>query len=211
MSKNRPKYLGKLFVSVIIGTILFMGIFGLANYITYVAYQRTLNQVNTIEKQINELSSFLNESDCKNTLLFESSQRLDDAGSKIGLMEREFGKKDKRVLEQKKLYTELEYKHFLIVKKLNEKCETTQDIIFFFYSNEDDFEDVGEEMGYILTIFKMQNPGKIMIYSFDYELDSEIIASLKKEYLISDVPIVVINGEITLKVKNIEDLNKHLK
>lgn len=211
MIKKRPEYLKSLILAFIIGTTLFIAIFGIANYVSYSAYQRTSTQTNIIERQIGELSDFLNESNCENDLLFESSRRLDDAGSKIGLIEREFGKNDKRVLEQKKLYTELEYNHFKIVKKINERCREDYDIIFFFYSNKKDYEDSSEEMGYILTIFKMQNPEKTMVYSFDYELESEIISKLKEDYLISDVPLVIINENVTLKIKNIGDLNKYLR
>ena len=111
------------------------------------------------------------------------------------------------MLEQKKFYTDLELKHSSIITFLNENCGGEFSQIFFFYSNVGDKQEESELMGSILGTFRRANQGKVMVYSFDYNLDYKTIYELKGEYNISQAPIVLVNEEETIYVRNINDLD----
>jgi len=113
-------------------------------------------------------------------------------------------------VEQKKLYSELELRHFNIIKNLNEQCNANFDVIFFFYSNAGNKQDESEKMGFILGSYKRINPGSVMIYSFDYNLDLKSIDDLELEYSIEDAPRIVINEEDSFYLTNIDDLDNYL-
>ena len=115
--QTRPPYLKKTFLSFFLATVLFILIFLAAYGVSYVNYKGISSENNIIEQSLIDLDSFLNGVSCTDELLVESSKRLDAVGSKINLLEKRFGKNDDRVLEQKKLYTDLEIKHFQIILK----------------------------------------------------------------------------------------------
>jgi len=154
---------------------------------------------------------FVNNSVCSTSFVYEASVRLDDAGARIGLLEIRIGKDDKRVLEQKKIYSEIELKHFEIVKFLRDKCNADYLPVLFFYSNSDEFKDASESMGYILGAFKNENGNKIMIYSFDVDLDSDSIGLLREEYNVTKVPVAVVNEKVLIYPTNIRELEVYLE
>ena len=131
---QRPHYFLRYFLSLIMTVVLFLLIFSVANSVAYYNYQKVSFQNNVIQENIEELDQYIDQLSCSSELLFESSRKLEDSGIKIGFLEESFGKEDSRVLEQKKLYTQLEIKHFEIVKYLNERCDVGFVTILFFYS-----------------------------------------------------------------------------
>jgi len=138
------------------------------------------------------------------------SSELNNIGSIVGILEDRFGKQDEKVLEQKKIYTMLEVQHFLLINDYNNKCEGNIQNILFFYSNQEEFKESAEKIGYILSSIKNNNP-EIMIYSFDYDLDSNLIEILKNKYFIEKPNTLVINQKTTVSmIKNIEDIENHL-
>jgi hypothetical protein len=81
----------------------------------------------------------------------------------------------------------------------------------FFYSNNQNFIETAERQGFILSNLKKQN-ANVMIYSFDYDLDFNIIDSLKKEYRIIAPNTVLVNEETKIKnLQNIEELREYLE
>jgi len=205
-----PHYFLRYFLSLIVTILLFILIFTITSSVAYYTYQTVSFQNNAIQEDIQELDLILNELSCDSELLFESSKKLEDSGIKISILEESFGENDERVLEQKKLYSELEIKHFEIVNQLNNRCDVEFITILFFYSNLDPFADPSAYMGYILSMFKYENPFRVMIYSFDIDLNSESIKDIKETYNITGVPITVINGEDLVYVSNLRDLEEYL-
>ena len=57
--------------------------------------------------------------------------------------------------------------------------------------------------------FKKLNSDKIMIYSFDYNLESSIINKLKRDYNITGAPIIVIDEQRQIYARNIDDLEPY--
>ncbi|MEK6800727.1 MAG: hypothetical protein AABY10_02250 [Nanoarchaeota archaeon] len=203
--KDRPAYGARLILAFLVATLIYIIIFSLASSVSYLNYQK-INITNNIIKNYNiELEKYLNDSSCDENIFVESSEKLDDAGSKLSLLETRFGKNDFRVLEQKIIYTDLEYKHYTIMKKLKEKCSTDLKIVLFIYSNSKNEEKESEKVGNILSALKNKYKSKLMIYSFDSNLQSKIIQNLKLEYEIDNVPTVVYDSKI-IEVNDINDL-----
>lgn len=211
--KNQRKnnYFLRAFAAFLVANIIFIDLFFLSYSVSYANYQIIKRNNNEIEDSIAYVDKLLNFSICDSNLLIQASTKLDVIGSKLGLLEERFGKKDSRVLEQKAFYSELEYKHFQLIKKLNENCNGNFITLLFFYSNEGGLEDRSNSMAFILGPFKNKNPEKIMIYSFDYNLKYQIISDLKDYYNISDVPVVIVNEKNKVYVNHIDDLNNFNK
>ena len=206
MQKNNS-YLWRLLAAFILAVLLFFLIFALAYGASYLNYYGVKGQTSIVKEYLKDMSRIVNNSVCNNSLVYEASMRLDDAGARISLLENRIGKDDPRVLEQKKIYSEIELKHFEIVKFCNEDYLS----ILLFYSNSEEFKDASESMGYILGAFKNEDKSKIMIYSLDVDLDSEAIRLAKEMYNISRVPSVVINEKNLIYPRNIRELEVYLE
>jgi len=213
MKPERNVPLFRMFLSFILATTIFTIIILISSGASYYNYQRISSQNNIVTKYLNDMDILLNmsTSDCGEDILVKSSIILDEVGGKLDLLEKRFGKKDSRVLEQKKLYSQLELKHFNIIKQIKKQCNEDYITILFFYSNNEPLNEESERMGFILRTFKDKMSDKIMIYSFDYNLNSELIINLKENYNITSAPIAVINEQDKIYVKNIEDLTPYLK
>jgi hypothetical protein len=210
MQRNKS-YLWRLIAAFIFASIFFLLIFSVAYGASYLNYMSIKGQTNVVQEYLKEMSSFVNNSVCSPSLVFEASIRLDDAGARIGLLEERIGKNDARVLEQKKIYSEIELKHFEIVKFLRDKCNADYLPVLFFYSNSEEFKDASESMGYILGAFKNEHKNKAMIYSFDSDLESDSISLLKAGYNITKVPAVLVNERYLVYPTNINELEEYLK
>ena len=210
MQKNKS-YLWRLLMAFVLASIFFLLIFSVVYGASYLNYMSVKGQTNVIQGYLKEMSVFVNNSVCSTSFVYEASVRLDDAGARIGLLEIRIGKDDARVLEQKKIYSEIEIKHFEIVKFLRDECNMDYLPVLFFYSNSDEFKDASESMGYILGAFKNEYKNKVMIYSFDVDLDSDSIGLLKEEYNVTKVPAAVVNEKHLVYPMNIRELEAYLK
>lgn len=210
-SYRKDNYLGKLLLSFIITLWVFSVIFLVSNYFSVLNYQGIANQNSLLNKSLRDMDSLLNKSgiSCDSSLLFDSSEKLDIVGSRIALLEERFGKNDLRVLEQKKVYTDLELKHSKIIENFNELCSFNYSIFSFFYSNDNDMSVESDRVGFILSTLKNSFPGKVMIYSYDFNLNYESIDNLKDKYNLTSAPMVVVNGN-SIYPENIVQLEKYL-
>jgi len=190
--KSKARYI----FAFIIGTALFALGFMIVYSISYFEYQRVSNLQDNLAYIIFEDKigySFFNEGICANVSLKKISDDLGFQGVIINDLENKFGKNDERVLDRKKFYSLVLLEHFEFVKLLNEKCNSNVSTILFFYSNIPDESTKSEDVGRLLDVIGSKNPGKIMIYSFDVNLNSELIKKIKEKYNITDSPIIVIN------------------
>lgn len=203
----------RMFLSFILSTTILIIIILIALGASYYNYQKISSQNNIVAKYLEDIDILLNMSvaDCGKDIILESSIILDEVGGELDLLEKRFGKTDPRVLEQKVLYSQIELKHFQIIKKIEEQCNQDYITVLFFYSNSEELKDESERMGFILRTFKKEEPLKVMIYSFDFNLESQIIEGLKEKYNVMGAPSVVVNEENQFYVRNIEDLVPYLK
>ncbi|HJX50613.1 MAG TPA: hypothetical protein VJ438_04070 [Candidatus Nanoarchaeia archaeon] len=199
--------------SLLIGTGIFILIFLLANFISYLEFQRiTTLQGKTaygiFESKLNY--DFFNEM-CSQEALEDISQQLGFQGAVIDDLEKKLGKKNSEVLFQKKFYTLVELEHLNFITDYNKKCNSSFNTIMFFYSNNPLYYKDNDKLGRLLDAIYSKYPEKVIIYSFDVDLDSELISKLKQKYDIEKVPTVIMNQKVTLfNPQNIQEIEIHL-
>ena len=203
----------RYFAAWLIGTVIFILIFVLTYSFSYLEFQRISNIQENIAYEIFEDKldySLFDIEICSNESLKKISTDLGFQGKIIDELEKKLGKDDKKVFFRKKFYTLIELEHFEFVKILNQKCNLERNTILFFYSNEDkDIRD-SEYVGDLLTVIN-RRIDNLNIYSFDINLESDLIHKLKEKYDIEKSPTIIINEEIRIfDPKNMDEIEKFL-
>ena len=208
---TQPKYGKKLILAFLIGTAIFIAVFLLAYNISSYKLQSVYDAQEAMRYNLMsfQVQKELVTDNCFNFNPSLFSDEMRGLGNLLSILELRLGKDNPSVLEQKKTYSLLETQHYLYVKDHNDRCtNNTVPTILFFYSNKLEYEDQGQKMGYMLT-YLWENNKTIMIYSFDYDLDSDIITLLKEKYKISRPNVLVINEKTLLNVfDNAEQIKK---
>jgi len=135
------------------------------------------------------------------------SNKLNDLGTKLTYLESQYSKNDPRILALKKPYTLLEVRHYLALKDMIQKCDLDYKIVLFFYSNSAENIDVSEKQGFVIDYLKKKS-GNVKVYSFDSDLDMDIISIMKKIYGVTISPSTVIDGKVYAGFHSKEDLEK---
>jgi glycerophosphoryl diester phosphodiesterase len=201
-----------ILMSLLLATFFFCSCF----LISYTLSYNKINQIAAMQDEIkHELLNLENNALtaplCENTSLYTLNERLDYIGSITDILEKNLGKTNSQVLEQKKIYSSIEYEHFLIIKETNTKCKKNITTVLFFYSN-DEKQKESEDVGYILDVLKAKFKDSVMIYSFDYNLDSDTVNLLKGIYKVNNRPAVVLNeNPVLYSIKDIKDIENLLK
>ncbi len=208
IEKKKELHLLKVLLAFLIATFLFSSGILIGYSVSYIKFQDVSNAQEEIKYDllgINLEKEFI--TSCNPVILSTISSELDDMGKSIDILEQRFGKTDSRVLNEKKKYVLLEVQHFLIVKEYKETCSKNINIIFFFYSNSDAYENsrTAARIGNFLTELKNKNRDSVMIYSFDYELEMNMIKILKTKYDITNPNMIVLNENE--KFKGIDEIS----
>jgi len=196
VEKRELKSKGRYFLSFLIGTIVFLLIFALSYYISYIEFQRISNLQGTTAYSIFEDKldySLFEEEMCSEKNFQNISDSLHFQGQIIDALEKKLGKNNQGVLFRKKFYSLVELEHFEFVRAYNEKCNKNINTILFFYSNQEKDIKKGEDVGTLLGSVYEKNPDNLIIYSFDINLDSDLIRKLKDRYNINYPNTLVIN------------------
>jgi len=201
--------------AVIIATIVFLLIFAVSYSLSYLEFQRISNLQTGVGYDLFEDKldySFFGSSLCDTTSFEKVSQDLRFQGIIIDDLERKLGKQDENVLLRKKFYSLIEIEHFEFVKAFNGKCSPKIDTILFFYSNNKSKAAQSEEAGKILGVIFSKNK-ELVIYSFDFDLDSDLVNKMETKYNItgSEVPVIIVNEKTKLDMpSNIQEIEKYL-
>lgn len=199
----------RIILSIVISTILFISVFLVSHWVVIYGYQKNVE----LQQQIGQRISFIesnNFTNCNN-YLSNISIELDNAGMILGILEEKMGKNNLDVISQKENYSLLELRHLYGIKKYIKYCNKDVTTILFFYSNNKRYSDDAETKGYILSKLKRDNPEGIMIYSFDYDLDTETINTLKELHYINRPNVIVINEQVIIAdFNNIDDIKDYL-
>jgi hypothetical protein len=193
--------------ALLIGTAVFVLVFLLSYYISYLEFQRvsTLQAQTAYEIFEDKLNYILfNENICSEKVFQEISTDLGFQGRIIDDLENKLGKNNENVLLRKKFYTLVELEHLEFINLLNEKCDFNINTILFFYSNEKSDLGKSEELGRLLGTVYARNQENLMIYSFDINLNSKLIENLRNLYEIDRSSVIIINQET--KLVNPQDL-----
>ena len=157
-----------------------------------------------------KLDYSLFDKECENESFEQVSRDLYFQGGIISDLEKRLGKNNKDILFRKKFYTLIELEHFEFVNTLNDKCDSDIRTILFFYSNEDEDIENAEKLGRLLSVVNGRNQ-KLHIYSFDVNLESELITDLKNHYGIESPQTIVINQKnILVNPENIDEIERYL-
>lgn len=201
----------KYVLAFVITSLVFIGALIVSNRIS----ENRLAEVKAIENKIalDILSSetqfaLLRESSCRaidHSTAF--SEELNSLTQKLSYMEQNLGADNAEVLNLKKYHSLLQVKDYLLVKQVNEKCGIKPITIIYFYTNQENCEECKKE-GYVLTKLREEFP-ELRIYSFDYNLDSSVVKTMKSIYNIENtMPALVINEEAYYGFKDIADIEK---
>ena len=202
----RALFTGRLIAAFVLATCIFSFLVLFAYGVSYWNYQQTIDRTSLLSLSIAELDTLILNSSCDSSVLFQSSELFDRAASQLRLVEKRFGKYDERVLFQKKLYAELQWRHLIIAQHFHTACGAEIRPFLFFYSNRNAaLLRESERMGFILTSFERRDPIPIVIYSFDADLDSNLTQELVKGYNVTRAPIVYYNGSL-IYPRSINDL-----
>lgn len=201
----RPPFLMKFVVSIVLATLFF----ALGFLLTYLVLDNKYSQINEDQMSMRydllkfEVEEKLLEGSCEsfNPLFF--TEEMDNMGTALQVMEKRKGKDDKLTAEQKDRYFLLETKHLLYILNHNKNCRDELDTILFFYSTNTEGQSEAERIGSILEVLKKDNKN-VMVYSFDYDLNSTLVNILKTKYSISSGNVIVINERS--EIKDIKDL-----
>jgi len=120
-------------------------------------------------------------------------------GEIVMSLETRLKKTNKEVIEQKKLYNDVQLRTLNLVEKVNEECDYSWDIFIFFYTNDKKDEKgdyrLSEFQGRMLdTIYKIY-PEKAKVFAVDWNVDNNSTRYLIEKYNITSTPSMVINGE----------------
>jgi hypothetical protein len=133
-----------------------------------------------------------------NKELFTVADRL------VGL-ENDLGTKNVNVIGLKKYYTALEIEEYIYLQKIKQKCGSKNVINLFFYSNEPAKCPSCVDQGYVLTYLRTENP-LLRTYSFDVDIDSELVNTLMQKYNITTVPAMVFDDRVYNGFRSKDDL-----
>ena len=191
-SKKRYLY------ALLIGTVIFIIGFAITYSVAYIEYQRVISLQDPISYQIFQDKiqyTLFGEDICSDDSYLKISKDLSTQGSFIADIEDKLGKENKNVLFRKKFYTLIELEHFEFIKSINQECNKSINTILFFYSNNPSGIKKSEKTGAILSTLYNKNEDDLIIYSFDINLNSEIINLLKEKYNITQTPTIIINEQ----------------
>lgn len=206
--QNKKRY----FFAFVIGTCLFFMFLGTSWFFSNVQYQKITDIQGITAYSIFEskLSYDFFENDiCSEDVFQNISGQLAFQGDVINDLEERFGKNDEKVLNRKKLYTVVLLEHFDFINTYNEQCDANINTILFFYSNVLNSEQ-SITAGKILDSVYYRNQN-VMIYSFDIDLNSEVIKNLKEKYGIEGSPVAIVNGQNKIDYPFVaEDIEQYL-
>ena len=151
--------------------------------------------------------SLLEESSCKDVGTGSLSTELGTLEEKLSFTEKDRGESDPEVQTLKKYYFLLEIKDYLLMNKINEKCNKTPISIIYFYSLDDKCTDCEKE-GFVLTRLRETYPD-LRVYSFDYNSDLSAVKTLISINKVKgELPAIVIKDNVYYGFQSIEDIEK---
>lgn len=202
------KYIIVFFITAGIFAVAFF----VSNYINDRRYEVIKTTADKISIDILSLETqfeLFQESSCQSLTNSVLSDEINALADKLSYAESQRGINDEDVITLKKYYSLLEIKDYLVMQKVDKRCDVNPISILYFYTNKEDCEDCTKQ-GYVLTKLRMDHPA-LRIYSFDYDLDLNAIKTLISLYKIpEELPAIVINGKTYTSFKDVEDIRKIL-
>ena len=179
-----------------IATVIFILGFAVTYSVAFFEFQRISAQQGPLSYEIfqDKLQlSLFGKDICTEETYKDVSEDLAFQGSIIGDLEEKMGKGHEGVLFRKKFYTLILLEHLELINTINKECDKNINTILFFYSNEKEDLEASEDIGGMLGVLHERNKDDLFIYSFDMNLDSELIDSLNQKYDVSAPMKIILN------------------
>ena len=145
------------------------------------------------------------ENPCAMTDLTFLSDDLHELSIKVEYMENQLGSRNKDVKELKNFYSIIQLRHWILMTKIKEQCDSEATNIIYFYSNEGDCREC-QDQGYILSHLKRTE--NVNIYSVDINLENNAVRSLKQVHGIKTAPTLIIDQEVHEGFKTLNQLKE---
>jgi len=203
----------KILLAFLIASFLFF--FGLfLGYLSNQIIEKNSNQILEETKNklfsLESLSLLQEDYPCNSYMLDITSEKLSFIGELITLLEKKKGVNDREVLDLKKVYTLIEVRHFMLINDLKKNCQANYSTILFFYSNKEECKEDVTKKSFILT-FLRNKYDFVRIYSFDLNLDSEILSFFKQVYNLGGCyGIILDEKKIEQDIQKYEEIEKYL-
>ncbi len=160
----------------------------------------------SLETQFDLLQEYSCTDVAENTILPSALQTL---ANRLSYLEGQRSSNADEVLRLKRLYSLLEIKDYLLMKRIAAKCDLKPVFILYFYSNSGDCADC-EKQGYALTALSETYP-QLRTYSFDYDLGVSALQTLVAITNVEDrLPALYINGKTYYGYQSVDDIQKIL-
>jgi hypothetical protein len=217
MVKRRIAWEFYVFSAAITIFILFMGIY-LGIFLSKGKIEELQSELTSLklkqEDLVFELTLLtLNNKNVSCNLLTQALEKVIDEAGKLGdrvsLYETTEKIKDESFYELKKDYTLTLVRYWFYVEEIKKNCGKSNLVtVLYFYSNQNCFDCLSQ--GTILTYMKQKYPQNLMVFALDYDINLNIISSLKRVYDVQKVPSLVINGEKYEGLVTLEKLSEIL-
>lgn len=207
MEINKKKYILVFLITAGIFAVAFI----VSNYINNKRYEVIKTTADKISIDILSLETqfeLFQESSCASLTNPVLSDEINALADRLSYAENQRGINDDDVITLKKYYSLLEIKDYLVMKKVDKRCDVNPISILYFYTNDEGCDDCAKQ-GYVLTKLRSDHP-LLRIYSFDYDLDLNAIKTLTAINKIpkDQLPALVIDGKTYTKFQSIEDIRK---
>lgn len=170
------------------------------------AYQEVRNEISEISESASTMqiisAVYGTEDFCK--IYPKISSELEEQTWKLGEKLQYMEENNKIDLDLKKRYFDLELRDYFLFKKASNDCNINSPVILYFYTNSEekkcnDCARQGSELTFAREELKADGI-LIKAYSFDGEINHDILEFIKNKYAIKNYPSIVIekNNKFTL-------------
>ena len=204
--KDVLRYIVVFFITLIIFLIAFWFSSFINNY--------KLNDIKDIQDKISiDISSsetqfqLLSNLSCKDVSATALSDELNNIAEKITYSENNIKNQD-QVTDLKKYYSLLQIKDYLLVEKIQQKCNVPVIPIFYFYTTSENCSNCVKQSA-VLSQLRAKYP-ELRVYSFDYNLDLSALYTLKKIFKVDDkkLPAIYMNDKLYTGFQSEDDILK---
>jgi len=190
----------KIFLYALLLSLLtfFIGIY-LGYMLNRYAFQIVYRDYESVKLSIESLQYLLLEGNvCDSEKFNIVTTYLENLGKRIEVLQISrppfISKEDFMLLKAQ--YFNLEYLHYLLAMKQIRECNSSYNIIIFFYDDTKQC-DPCKIQGYQLSLLKAEYGDRLLIYSFDVSYSNTFISYLLQKYSIDEVPSIILISNST--------------
>ncbi len=204
----------KDFIRYIVVFFITLTLFLTAIWLSSFINDYKLNDIKDIQDKISiDISSsetqfqLLSNMSCKDVSSSALSDQLNNLAEKITYSEQNIKQQD-QVADLKKYYSLLEIKDYLLMQKIQEKCNVPVIPVFYFYTTSENCANCVKESA-VLSELRMKYP-ELRVYSFDYNLDLSALDTLKRLFKVDDkkLPAIYMNDKLYTGFQTKDDILK---